>query len=361
MKYIDEYRDKALTEKLLISIHKHSLQPMRFMEVCGGHTMAIQKFGIPSLLPSNIKLLSGPGCPVCVTETLFIDKAIEYARKKNFIIATFGDLMRVPGKTSTFLHEKAKGADIRIIYSPLDALKLAIDNADKKVVFLAIGFETTAPGTALALKHASQQSVRNFFVLSTHKLMPPAMHALINGGVKIDGYIAPGHVSAITGSVIYDFIPEKYNIPVVISGFEPVDILHSIFMLVKQRNSSHSKVEIQYKRAVPISGNLKALELMNEIFTPIDGWWRGLSVLPLSKLAIKKKYAMFDAESVLPIDVMPSPEPKGCKCGNILKGMSEPLECKLFGKKCTPDNPVGPCMVSNEGACHAYYRYGKKE
>ena len=362
MKYIDEYRDKVLIDKLLSSIQKYSSQPMmRFMEVCGGHTMAIHKFGIPSLLPSNIKLLSGPGCPVCVTETSFIDKAIEYSRKSGYMIATFGDLIRVPGITTTLQEEKARGADIRIVYSPMDAITLAKENTSKKVVFLGIGFETTAPGTALAITHAYRQQIPNFFVLSAHKLMPPAMQALIVEGVKIDGYMAPGHVSTVTGSTIYGFIPEKYNIPVVIAGFEPVDILQSILMLIQQHVSGETKVEIQYNRVVQVEGNRKAQDMMNEVFIPADGWWRGLGILPSSRLAIREKYSMFDADAALPLNMIPSPEPKGCICGNILKGISEPSECKLFNKKCTPENPVGPCMVSNEGACHAYYRYGQKE
>ena len=327
------------------------------MEVCGGHTMAIQKFGIPSLLPKNIRLLSGPGCPVCVTGREYIDKAVALARQKDVIIATYGDLIRVPGSESTLDMEKANGAQIRMVFSTLEALKIARANPEKKVVFLGIGFETTAPSSAMGIILAEKEKLKNFFVLSSHKVMPPAMSALIDEGVRIDGYIAPGHVSTITGSSIYMDIPNKYGLSVVISGFEPVDLLQSIYMLVKQREDNTPKVEIQYKRVVTPEGNQKALTMMDEVFEPRDDWWRGLGVLPDSGLGIREKYAQYDAEKQFSIKIEPAPEPKGCICGEILKGLKNPKECKLFGKACNPQNPVGACMVSSEGACHAYYKY----
>jgi hydrogenase expression/formation protein HypD len=357
MKYIDEYRDKELVLKLVDQIRKSSVRPIRLMEVCGGHTMSIQKFGIPSLLPENIKLVSGPGCPVCVSDRKYIDQAIAYSRLTEVIITTYGDLIRVPGSTSSLDKEKAGGADVRIVYSVLDALQIAKDNPDKKVVFLGIGFETTSPASAAGLIRAKKEAISNFYLFSSHKVMPPAMEALIDEGVSIDGYIAPGHVSTITGTGIYTKIPEKYGLGCVISGFEPYDLLKAILMLVHQIESGKPKVEIAYTRAVKPEGNLKAQEMMEEVFEARDDWWRGLGILPASGLMVNKKYSMHDAETMIPVEVEPTREDKGCICGSILKGMNNPRDCKLFGKACTPANPVGACMVSHEGSCHAYYRY----
>lgn len=359
MKYIDEYRDKELVKKLVDQIKKRSTKQVSLMEVCGGHTMAIQKFGIPSLLPENIRLISGPGCPVCVSSNSFIDQAIAYSRLDDVIITTYGDLIRVPGSTSSLDKEKAKGADVRIVYSILDALTIAKKNLGKKVVFLGIGFETTAPSSAAGILKAQMAGLRNFYLLSSHKIMSPAMEALIDEGVKIDGYIAPGHVSTITGSGIYKNIAEKFGLGVVISGFEPVDLLKSILMLVNQMENNNPKVEIAYTRAVKPEGNLKAQQIMKEVFELADDWWRGLGVLPKSGLKINKKYKMFAAEEMIPVEVEPIREDKGCICGEILKGLKNPKDCKLFDKACTPANPVGACMVSHEGACNAYYRYNK--
>ncbi len=357
MKYIDEYRDKALVKKLISEIQKISRTPVKFMEVCGGHTMAIHKFGIRSLLPDNIKLVSGPGCPVCVSDIRYIDKAIAYSKKDNIIIATFGDLIRVPGSNSSLDKEKASGADIRIVYSPLDAVEMAKNNPDKQIVFLGIGFETTAPGTASAILHAKQENLSNFLVLSSHKVMPPAMQALIDDNVQINGYIAPGHVSTITGSNIYNFIVEKYNIPVVVTGFEPTDMLHAILMLVNQVELNNPQVEIQYKRAVKQEGNIKAQKILATVFELSDEWWRGLGTLPKSGLKIRQEFEAFDAEKQIQILIDEPKEPKGCICGEILKGIKEPADCKLFSKVCKPESPVGACMVSNEGSCHAAFKY----
>jgi hydrogenase expression/formation protein HypD len=275
------------------------------------------------------------------------------------IITTYGDLIRVPGSTSTLDQEKAKGADVRMVYSVMDSLSIAKANPDKKVVFLGIGFETTAPASATAILGAHRQNLKNFHLLSSHKIMPPALAALVDEGIKINGYIAPGHVTTITGISIYRDVVEKYRLGCVVSGFEPVDLLEAIYMLVRQHEDNDQKVEIQYKRAVKPEGNLKAIELTNMVFELRDDWWRGLGVLPKSGLKIRAKYAAFDAERVLEVTVEPTKEEKGCICGEILKGLKSPKDCKLFAKGCTPQNPVGPCMVSNEGACHAFYRYNR--
>ncbi len=357
IKYIDEYRDKNLVLKIADEIRRISTRPLRFMEVCGGHTMAIQKFGIPSLLPDTIQLLSGPGCPVCVTDRRFIDTAIAFARLDDIIITTYGDLIRVPGSSSSLDAERGKGHDIKIVYSILDALESAQENPDKKVIFLGIGFETTTPSSAAGMVNAINMGLKNFYLHSSHKVMPPAMTALIDEGVKIDGYIAPGHVSTITGTSIYNDIPSKYNLGCVISGFEPVDLMQAILMLTKQKESNKAKVEIQYKRAVKEEGNIKAQKLVGEVFEANDDWWRGLGVLKDSGLKLREPFGHMDAERAIPVEVEKTREDTGCICGEILKGLKSPADCKLFGKTCTPNDPAGACMVSNEGACHAWLRY----
>ena len=359
MKYLDVYRDKKLVLALAEEIRRKSARPASFMEVCGGHTMSIQRFGIPSLLPSHIRLISGPGCPVCVSSRRFIDQAIAYSRLKDVIITTYGDLIRVPGSTSSLDQEKANGADVRIVFSTMDALEIARKEPGKKVIFPGIGFETTAPASATAILAAYRQGIQNFLLFSSHKIMPPAMAALIDEGVKIDGYIAPGHVSTITGTSIYRNISEKFRLGCVISGFEPADLMESILMLVNQVESGSPGVEIQYKRAVRPEGNIKAREILDEVFELRDDWWRGLGILPASGYGIREKFAAHDAEKMIHVDVEPTREDKGCICGEVLKGLKNPRECKLFGKACTPQNPVGACMVSGEGACQAYYRYNR--
>lgn len=359
MKYIQEYRKKELIRPLLNRIRAYEGPPVRFMEVCGGHTMAIQKFGIPSLLPSNVSLVSGPGCPVCVTSLQYVDHAIALSRMDDVIITTYGDLIRVPGSTSSLEKEKSRGGDIRMVYSTLEALSIARDNPTRKVVFLGIGFETTAPASAAALMEAREENIGNFYLLSAHKVMPPAMAAIVDEEVKISGYLAPGHVSTITGSEIYRDISGTYGLPVVVSGFEPADILQSIHMLLNQLVNDDIKVEIQYKRVVRPEGNVKAQKILDEVFTPRDDWWRGLGVLPMSGLGISDAYADWDAERNLSVEVEPTREPKGCICGEVLKGVKRPAECPLYGKVCHPANPVGTCMVSEEGACQAFYKYGR--
>jgi hydrogenase expression/formation protein HypD len=357
MKYLDEYRDKDLVSALVKEIKNISKKPIKIMEVCGGHTMAIRKFGIHKLLPENIELLSGPGCPVCVTGQSFIDKTILLARIENSIITTYGDLVRVSGSISSLEKERAKGADIRIMYSTLDAIKIAEQNPEKNVFFLGIGFETTTPPTAVAVLEAKKKKLSNFFVLSAHKVMPPAMSALIKDGSQIDGYIGPGHVSTVAGSKIYEPLVEAFNISVAISGFEPVDILQSILLLVNRLEECQPGIDIQYSRAVTREGNLKAQQFVTTVFESCDNTWRGLGDIPLSGLKLKKQFENFDAEKVFDLRTEELPEAKGCICGEILKGNATPDQCKLFGKSCTPENPIGACMVSSEGSCSTYFKY----
>ena len=357
VKYIDEYRDKDLIIKLSNLIKKAAIHCYAFMEVCGGHTSAINRFGIPSLLPVNIKLISGPGCPVCVTDTSFIDKAIALSNREDIIIATFGDLIRVPGSASSLEKEKMAGHDIRIVLSGLEALDIAKANSEKKIVYLGIGFETTAPGNAVTIKEAHKAGIGNFFLLSAHKLMPPAMEIIIKEGINLNGFICPGHVAAITGSKAFRFIPEQYKIGCVITGFEPVDILQAIYMLVKQVNRRTAEMEIQYRRAVTEAGNHIALQAMNEVFEPCDEHWRGLGLIPSSGLKLRKKFKKYDAGKLMQFSFKEKPENKLCICGEILKGMKTPTDCSLFARLCVPENPVGACMVSAEGACNAFYKY----
>ncbi len=359
MKYIDEYRNKDIVAYFANQIKNISTKPIRLMEVCGGHTMSIQKFGLPFLLPDTVELVSGPGCPVCVTSREYIDRAVAYSRVEDVIITTYGDLIRVPGSSSTLEKEKASGADIRIVYSILDAMLIAKENKNNRVVFLGIGFETTAPSSAAGILKASTAALNNFFVYSAHKVMPPAMETLIDEGIQIDGYVGPGHVSTITGKGIYENIPAKFNMGVVISGFEPVDLMQSIFMLVKQFETNDPKVEIQYSRVVKPEGNVVAQQMLEEIFEFRDDWWRGLGILKNSGLQIRSKYEKYDAEKMVSVEVEETIEPKGCICGLILRGEKKPKDCGLFGKICTPSDPVGACMVSSEGSCHAYYLYNR--
>jgi hydrogenase expression/formation protein HypD len=357
MKYIDEYRNKDLVMKLSDLINRSAVRDYAFMEVCGGHTAAIHRFGIPSLLPSGVKLISGPGCPVCVTGTEYIDKAVSYSKISDVIITTFGDLLRVPGSNSSLEKEKTAGADVRIVLSGPEALEIARNNPGKKIVFLGIGFETTSPGTAVTIKLAEKEKIQNFFLLSSHKVMPPAMEAIIKEGVSIDGFICPGHVAAITGSSVFNFIPEKYNLGCVVTGFEPVDILQSILMLIKQTNHNTLKAEIQYNRAVTETGNILAQRHLSEVFEPCDSQWRGLGVIPLSGLKLKKIFDKFNIEIYMPLKINFQEDNELCICGKILRGLKTPDDCTLFADKCFPENPVGACMVSNEGTCNTWYKY----
>ncbi len=331
------------------------------MEVCGGHTMSIYKFGIPSLLPENIKLLSGPGCPVCVTSRFFIDDAVQCSRMDDVILTTLGDLIRVPGTETSLYREKSTGGDIRIVYSVLDAIKIAEENRDKRIVFPGIGFETTAPLSAAAILQAEETGLDNFYILSAHKVMPPVMAALIDEGVRIDGYLCPGHVSVITGTGIFEPIVKNYGLGCVVSGFEPLDILQSIYMLMCQIIKGQPALENQYTRAVKPEGNKKAQELMYRVFEPASDWWRGIGTIPDSGLSLTSEYTAFDASRIFkPLPRIDSDNDCGCICGEILKGLKTPADCPLFSNVCTPVDPVGACMVSSEGSCAAWYKYARE-
>jgi hydrogenase expression/formation protein HypD len=357
VKYIEEFRDKEMVLNLAGRIRDSVTSKYSFMEVCGGHTAAIHRFGIPSLLPPAIRLVSGPGCPVCVTGVDYIDKAVAYSRLDNIIICTFGDLMKVPGTGSSLEKERADGADVRLVLSCLDALEIAEHNPGKTVIFLAIGFETTAPGSAVTILRAREKGIRNFRLLAAHKVMPPAMKALVTGESKLDGFICPGHVAAITGSMAFEFLPGDFGLACVVTGFEPTDILLSVLMLVKQVNSGKPAVEIEYSRAVTRLGNSIAQERLSRVFEPCDASWRGLGMIPGSGLRLRSDFEEFDAEITFPLDITLREENRSCICGRILKGLNTPVDCKLFGTSCTPESPAGACMVSAEGACNVYYRY----
>ncbi len=358
IKHSDEYRDAEISKHLANSIHATSTQNIRLMEVCGTHTVSIFRSGIRSILPDTIALLSGPGCPVCVTDQGEIDAFIELARQDDVIITTFGDLMRVPGSNSSLQNERAAGQDIRMVYSTFDALQVAKDHPDKQIIFLGVGFETTAPTIAAAIKSAAQDNVDNFSVISAHKLVPPALEALMGlENVEIDGFILPGHVSVIIGLEAYRPFFDRYNIPCVVAGFEPTDILSAIQMLVTQIKDKAPRLDNAYPRAVTNKGNTKAQDLLKEIFEIADACWRGIGIIPASGLQIRDAFAVHDAAKRFDVSVGSSKSLKGCACGEILTGHKTPPECALYKKACTPTDPVGPCMVSTEGTCAAYFRY----
>jgi hydrogenase expression/formation protein HypD len=360
IKYIDEYRNpelaQALAEKIRGFMPSH---PIQLMEVCGGHTLTIFKFGLHALLPSHLKLISGPGCPVCVTHNDFIDTAIALGQQKNHLIASFGDMIRVPGSHSSLQQALAEGSDIRVCYSPVDALELAQQYPHKEVIFLGIGFETTAPGIAAAILQAQHSGLSNFSVLSALKTMPMAMQVLLESGeIAINGFICPGHVSSITGSEMYQPLVRKHRIPCVISGFEPLDMLESIYLLLRQNHLQKAKVEIQYTRGVRPEGNPKAKALLQQVFEPEDTPWRGLGIIPGSGLKLKSTYANFDARRRFKVTLPPTRDVSGCICGAVMRGVKIPPDCRLFRRTCTPETPQGACMVSNEGTCATYYKYG---
>jgi hydrogenase expression/formation protein HypD len=359
LKYIEEYRDGALARDLVKKINSVSKKKLRLMEVCGTHTTSIFRHGIRSVLPETITLLSGPGCPVCVTAQKDIDAFVAFARVENVIVTTFGDLIKVPGSSSTLGKEKAVGGDVRIVYSISDAINIARDNKDKQVVFCGVGFETTIPTIAAGILMAIRGNVDNFFIYSANKLTPPALAALMEtDGVEIDGFILPGHVSVITGTNAYRGTFEKYDMPSVIAGFEPIDILKAILLLIQQNEAGKPVLENAYPRAVSDAGNVKAKQIMNQVFEVNNAFWRGIGEIPLSGMGLKNEYGKFDAATKFGMDMPNVPEPRGCACGEILMGLKTPEECALYKKKCTPMTPVGPCMVSSEGACAAFYRYG---
>jgi hydrogenase expression/formation protein HypD len=361
VKFVNEYRDPELGKKLIERIRQRSHRPARLMEFCGGHTAAIFKYGLRQLLPPNIEMLSGPGCPVCVTSCADLDKAIALAQIPGVIVTSFGDMVRVPGSSSSLQVAKANGADVRIVYSTQDALAITRDNPDKSVVFIGIGFETTAPTVAASILQAEQEKIGNYYVLSLHKLCPPIVKSILDlGEIRVNGIICPGHVCAVTGSIPFQFIPDEYHIACAVSGFEPVDILLAVDMLVNQIETGQPKMEIAYRRGVKPEGNPQALKLMDRVFEPGDADWRGIGVVKASGLQLRTQYRRFDAADKFDIKTVTVPEPAGCLCGSILRGVSTPEDCPLFHIACTPENPVGPCMVSSEGSCATYYQYGAR-
>ena len=361
MRYVQEFHDAAAARGLVAAIERITSRSLNLMEVCGTHTVAIFRHGIRQLLPPPLSMLSGPGCPVCVTTNADIDKAIALAEQAGVTLATFGDMMKVPGSYQSLQQVKADGSDVRVVYSPRDAVCMARDNPRRPVVFLAVGFETTAPTIAAALLEAEALGLKNFYLISVHKLIPPAMRALLTAGeVRIDGFICPGHVSVVIGSQPYQFIPQQYGVPCVITGFEPLDVLQGIEMLLRQIADGRAEVEIQYRRGVRPEGNPLARELVSRVFETSDADWRGLGCIPGSGLKLRPEYRRFDAEEAFAISPPSTKEHKGCLCGDILRGVKTPPECPLFAKACTPERPVGPCMVSSEGTCAGWYQYGSR-
>ncbi len=359
MRFITEFRSSKLAAGLLSQIRLRSRIPARLMEFCGGHTVAIFKHGIRQMLPSTLEMVSGPGCPVCVTANADIDRAIALSQVPGVIITTFGDMLKIPGSRSSLQESKAGGADVRMVYSTMDAVKIASENTDKSIVFLGIGFETTAPTVAASVIQAKERGIDNYYILSLNKLCPPVIRAILDSGeVRLNGLVCPGHVSAIIGSYPWEVIAREYRIPCVISGFEPVDILQCVSMLVDQIEQGEAKVEIAYRRGVRPEGNPEAIRLMEKVFEPAPARWRGMGELPASGLKLRKEYRQFDAELAFAIATEPAQEPVGCICGEILRGTKVPRDCPLFAGICTPEHPVGPCMVSSEGSCSAYYLYG---
>ncbi|OJJ13505.1 hydrogenase formation protein HypD [Alphaproteobacteria bacterium AO1-B] len=370
MKYVSEFRDKDLAKSVSAAIRREA-DPGRtynFMEFCGGHTHAIFRYGVQDLIPDNAAYVHGPGCPVCVLPVRRLDDAVEIAERHNAILCTYGDMMRVPGtKQRSLIRAKADGADIRMVYSTLDALKIARDNPEREVVFFAIGFETTTPPTAVAIKQAEKEGLSNFSVFCNHVLTPPAIAHILQspdvqdlGTVEIDGFLGPSHVSSVIGSKPYEPAAEIFGKPVVIAGFEPLDVMQSTLMLIRQINEGRSEVENEYTRVVTREGNLKAQALVEEVFDIRDAFeWRGLGTVAKSALKVREAFAAFDAEQRFEISPKQSREVKSCECPAILRGVKKPTDCKLFGTVCTPDTPMGSCMVSSEGACAAYWTYGR--
>jgi hydrogenase expression/formation protein HypD len=360
MKYLDEYRDPETARRYTDLIARTVTRPWTIMEICGGQTHTIVRYGIESLLPESLTLVHGPGCPVCVTPLAMIDKAISIASRPDVIFTSFGDMLRVPGSEHDLLSVKAAGGDVRIIYSPLDALRLARENPSKKVVFFAVGFETTAPANAMAVAEARRQGIGNFSILCSHVLVPPAIDMLLSSpGNRIQGFLAAGHVCAVVGFEDYFPLASKFRIPIVVTGFEPVDILQGIFMTVNQLEHGTSNVENQYGRAVRQEGNLHARKLLEEVFEIADRDWRGIGTIPSSGYRLNTKYREFDAENIFDVKTIIRAESQECIAGKVLQGLARPHDCTAFGTSCTPEHPLGAPMVSSEGSCSAYYRFGK--
>ncbi len=360
MKHVDEYRDTALVKPLVAELARSVTRPVRVMEVCGTHTMAIFRNGVRSVLPEKMEIVSGPGCPVCVTSASHMDAFITMSELPGVRVAIFGDLFRVPGSNGSLAQASSRGARIDIVYSPMDALDIARNNPGDMVVFLGVGFETTTPAIGATILAAQREQLDNFCVYSTHKVIPGPLEQLMQDPeLEINALLCPGHVSAIIGAGAYQPFVDKFGLSCVVAGFEPADLLNGLILLARQVGDSHPRVENMYPRVVSWEGNRRALGMVEEIFRPVDMEWRGLGILPLSGLAIREKYARFDAEKRLNITVTAAEEAKGCLCGQILKGKTTPPLCPLFDKRCTPANPIGPCMVSSEGTCAAYHKYGR--
>ena len=369
MKYVDEFRDPEFARQLVKRINaeaKYFERPLAFMEICGGHTHTIYRHGLEHLLPENVQFIHGPGCPVCVIPMGRVDDALWLANQPDVILTTFGDMMRVPGSKESLLQARARGRDVRFVYSPLDALKIAKENPDKQVIFFAIGFETTAPSTAVTLVAAKKQQVKNFSVFSNHVKIEPPLRAIVGADeTRVDGFIGPGHVATVVGSDAFQFLPKEYNKPVVVTGFEPLDILQSVAMLIDQYLSGavergEARVENQYSRVVRPEGNLAALRLLDRVFSTRDTFeWRGLGWMPYSGMGISEEFAAWDAERLYQVPGVRVPDPPACECGSVLTGRIKPWECKVFGTACSPEKPIGTCMVSPEGACAAFYNFGR--
>jgi hydrogenase expression/formation protein HypD len=362
VRFQEEYCDRDLVQALAAALTREAAglaAPLRLMEVCGTHTMAVARFGLKSLLPAQIRLVSGPGCPVCVTPVTYLDHALALAGLPGNLVASFGDLLRVPGSVSSLMEQRARGADVRVVYSALDAVALAAQHPDRRVIFLGVGFETTAPPVAAAILTAAQQKLQNFFVLGAHKTMPQAM-ALLSADpqLQINGYICPAHVSTVIGGRAYQPLVDQYHIPCVVTGFEAADLVQGILLAVRQQLANQPRVEIQYRRAVSWQGNQRAQQLLKQVFEPCDAEWRGLGVIAGSGLRLRERFGRFDAACQLPVALPASYEPQGCRCGEVLSGRLEPTDCPLFGTTCQPETPVGACMVSSEGSCAAAWRYG---
>ncbi|GAB4376376.1 MAG: hydrogenase formation protein HypD [Calditrichia bacterium] len=362
MKYLEEFRNKEIVKNLVARIQAEAgeIPAVKFMEVCGTHTMSIARFGIRRLLPENIDLISGPGCPVCVTPNRYLDQAIALSRLPGVTLTTFGDMIRVPGSSTSLEKEKATGRDIRVVYSPTDALQIAEQLPEREVIFLGVGFETTVPTIAAAILIAHRKKLKNFSVLCAHKTIPGPMELLASGNeVQLDGFICPAHVTAIIGAKSYRSLAEKFGKACVVTGFEPVDIVQGVLLLMQQIKSGQITVQNQYSRVATEEGNPAAQQVIREVFEPCDAEWRGLGMIPQSGLKINERYREFDAEQRFQVEVEPTREHRSCICGLVMKGVKKPFDCKLFGKVCTPENPVGACMVSSEGTCAAYYKYDR--
>ncbi len=361
MKYLTEYRDPELAQRYLAEIHKVVTRPWTIMEVCGGQTHSLVKNGILAMLPKEINMVHGPGCPVCVTPLNLIDKAVYLAEEKGVILCSYGDMLRVPGSKRSLLESKATGADIRILYSPLEAVNIAQQNPDRQVVFFAVGFETTAPANALSVIHAHQLNLDNYSILASHVLVPPAIEALMSDeACVVEGFLAAGHVCTIMGMDEYYPLVEKHQVPIVVTGFEPIDLLQGILMTVQQLEKGEKKLENQYARMVKKEGNLRAMKTIFEVFEVTDRMWRGMEVIPTSGYEVKATYSNFDAKKKFKVNIPEVPENEECIAGAIMKGIKKPFECPNFGTKCKPENPLGAPMVSSEGACAAYYHFSDR-